>query len=330
MHKYIIRRLLLTVVVILGVTLLTFVSIHLAGDPTLFYISERASKEERLEAQRRLGFDRPLHVQYLDFLVNLARGDTGTSLQHRVPAFGVVMERMPATLELTIGGFILSTVVAFPIGVIAATRRGTMTDGTLMLGAMLGQSMPSFWLGLMFIMFFGVTLGWLPISGHVPFLKPLLEGNAGEALANLPNAMRYLIMPMVAVIGLFHRAQLAPDPFRRPGGAAAGLRRHRPRQRLERTDSPDTPCHPQRYDPDCDRPRPAICLPLKWRYCDRDRLFLARRRSPGFRCHISARRPPRDDGGRSPFLPLRHCQPHRRPDVRRTRSTHSPAVREIR
>ena len=199
MHKYIIRRLLLTVVVILGVTLLTFVSIHLAGDPTLFYISERASKEERLEAQRRLGFDRPLHVQYLDFLVNLARGDTGTSLQHRVPAFGVVMERMPATLELTIGGFILSTVVAFPIGVIAATRRGTMTDGTLMLGAMLGQSMPSFWLGLMFIMFFGVTLGWLPISGHVPFLKPLLEGNAGEALANLPNAMRYLIMPMVAV-----------------------------------------------------------------------------------------------------------------------------------
>ena len=199
MHKYIIRRLLLTVVVILGVTLLTFVSIHLAGDPTLFYISERASKEERLEAQRRLGFDRPLHVQYLDFLVNLARGDTGTSLQHRVPAFDVVMERMPATLELTIGGFILSTIVAFPIGVIAATRRGTMTDGTVMLGAMLGQSMPSFWLGLMFILFFGVTLRWMPISGHVPFLKPLFEGNAGLALANLPEALRYLIMPMVAV-----------------------------------------------------------------------------------------------------------------------------------
>ncbi len=199
MHKYIIRRLLLTVVVIFGVTLLTFISIHLAGDPTLFYISERASKEERLEAQRRLGFDRPLHVQYLDFMVNLARGDTGTSLQYRVPAFDVVMERMPATLELTIGGFLLSTIVAFPIGVIAATRRGTMTDGTLMLGAMLGQSMPSFWLGLMFILFFGVTLRLLPISGHVPFLKPLLEGNAGEAFANLPNAMRYLIMPMVAV-----------------------------------------------------------------------------------------------------------------------------------
>jgi len=199
MHKFIIRRLLLTVVVVLGVTLLTFLSIHLSGDPTLFFISERASKEERLEARRRLGFDRPLHVQYLDFVVNLARGDTGNSLQHRVPAFGVVMERMPATLELTIGGFLVSTIVAFPIGVLAATRRGTMTDGTLMLGAMLGQSMPSFWLGLMFILFFAVTLRWMPVSGHVPFLKPLFEGNVNEALTNLPNAIRHLIMPTVAV-----------------------------------------------------------------------------------------------------------------------------------
>jgi len=165
MHKYIIRRLLLTVVVVLGVTLLTFLSIHLAGDPTFFYVSERASAEERQAARERLGFDRPLHIQYFDFLFNLARGDTGNSLAHRVPAFDVVMERMPATLELTIGGFLLSTIVAFPIGVLAATRRGTMTDGTLMLGAMLGQSMPSFWLGLMLIIIFSVYLRILPSFG---------------------------------------------------------------------------------------------------------------------------------------------------------------------
>ncbi len=199
MHKYIIRRLLLTVVVVLGVTLATFISIHLAGDPTIFYISERASKEERLEARKRLGFDRPLHEQYLSFLGGLLRGDTGNSLQHRVPAFGVIMERMPATLELTIGSFILSTVVAFPIGVLAASRRGTMTDGTLMLGAMIGQSMPNFWLGLMLMLFFGVTLKWLPISGHVPFLKPILEGDIEQAVHNFPNALWYLIMPVVAV-----------------------------------------------------------------------------------------------------------------------------------
>jgi len=178
---------------------LTFLSIHLAGDPTFFYVSERASAEERAEARRKFGFDRPLHVQYFDFLGKLARGDTGMSLHHRVPAFDVVMERMPATLELTLVGFLFSVIVAFPIGVIAATRRGTMADGTLMLGAMLGQSMPSFWLGLMFILFFGVTLRWMPVSGHVAFIKPLLEGRAGEALANLPEALRYLLMPMVAV-----------------------------------------------------------------------------------------------------------------------------------
>ncbi len=199
MHKYIIRRLLLTIIVIVGVTFLTFISIHLSGDPTIFYISERASKEERLEARRKLGFDRPLPEQYISFLVNLARGDTGNSLLHRVPAFDVVMERMPATLELTICGFVFSTIVAFPIGFVAATKRGTMTDGTLMLAAMFGQSMPSFWLGLMFILFFGVTLRWMPVSGHVPFIKPLLEGNTAEAFANLPNALRYLAMPVVTV-----------------------------------------------------------------------------------------------------------------------------------
>lgn len=198
MNTYIIRRLLLLVVVIIGATFLVFISIWLDGDPTIFYISDRASKEERLAARARLGFDRPLTEQYLGFLLGLARGDTGNSLYHRVPAFGLVMERMPATLELTIGSFLLSTLVAFPIGIIAAIRRGTAADGTLMLGAMFGQSMPGFWLGLMFILFFGVTLRWMPVSGHVPFLKPLLEGNFEQAIQNFPNALRYLIMPVVA------------------------------------------------------------------------------------------------------------------------------------
>jgi len=198
MRTYVIRRLLLLPIVIIGVTFLVSISIHLGGDPTLLYISDRASEEERLEAQARLGFDRPLSEQYLDFLFKLARGDTGTSLWHRVPAFGLVMERMSATLELTFGSFLFSTLLAFPIGVIAATHRGTMIDGRLMLAAMFGQSMPGFWLGLMLILFFGVTLRWMPVSGHVPFLKPLLEGNFEQAIQNFPNALRYLIMPVVA------------------------------------------------------------------------------------------------------------------------------------
>lgn len=198
MRTYVIRRLLLTPIVIVGATFLVFISIHLRGDPTIFYISDRASEEERLAAQARLGFDRPLSEQYLAFLSGLARGDTGISLYYRVPAFGLVMERMPATLELTFGSFLFSTLVAFPIGVIAARARGTATDGTVMLGGMLGQSIPGFWLGLMFFLFFGVTLRWMPISGHVPFLKPLLEGNFEQAIQNFPNALWYLIMPVVA------------------------------------------------------------------------------------------------------------------------------------
>lgn len=201
MRTYVIRRLLLTVVVIIIATALSFISLWLSGDPTLFYISERASEEERLAAQVRLGFDRPLPEQYLNFLLRLAQGDMGTSLFYRVPVFGLVMERMPATLELAIGGFLFSTLVAFPIGVMAAAQRGTMTDGTLMLGAMFGQSMPGFWLGLMFILFFGVTLDLMPVSGHVPFLKPLLEGDFEQAIQNFPNALRHLIMPVVAVSG---------------------------------------------------------------------------------------------------------------------------------
>lgn len=199
MNTYVIRRLLVLPIVIVGATFLVFISIWLGGDPTLFHTSDRPSKEEIEETRVKLGFDRPLPEQYLDFLFDLARGDMGTSLYYRgVPAFNLVMERMPATLELTFGSFLFSTLLAFPIGAMAAIRRGTMADGSLMLGAMLGQSIPGFWLGLMLILFFGVTLKWMPVSGHVPFLKPLLEGDFEQAIQNFPNALRYLTMPVVA------------------------------------------------------------------------------------------------------------------------------------
>lgn len=199
MSTYVIRRLLLTIVVIIGVTLLTFISIHLAGDPTLLYVSERASAEEIEATRARLGFDRPLPEQYIRFLSDMVRGDFGNSLQQRVPAMGLVLERLPATLELTILAFLLSIVVAIPIGLIAALRRGTFVDGTLMLLAMFGQSMPSFWLGIMLILFVGVTLRALPVSGHIPFIVPLLQGKFDVALANFSDALRHLIMPVITV-----------------------------------------------------------------------------------------------------------------------------------
>jgi peptide/nickel transport system permease protein len=202
MGKFILRRILQSFVVILGVTLLSFLTLHLSGDPTYLYVSERASEEEIIETRRRLGFDRSLPEQYLSFVARLAQGDLGSSLRQRRPNLGLILERLPATIELTIFAMILSTTLAIPIGIICATRRGTLLDGTVMLVAMVGQSMPGFWLGIMLILFVGLQLRWLPISGHVPVITPLLEGDFGKALGNLPDALRHLILPGITV-GVF-------------------------------------------------------------------------------------------------------------------------------
>jgi peptide/nickel transport system permease protein len=210
MTSYLTRRLLQTVFVILGVTLLTFVALHMAGDPTYLYVSERATAEEVAAARAKLGFDKPLPEQYLAYMSGLVRLDLGNSLRSRAPAFGLVMERMPATIELTLFALLIAVIVAIPIGVLSATRRGTPLDGGIMLFAMLGQSMPSFWLGIMLILFVGLGLRWLPISGQVPVLDPLLKGNWQQALANIPEALRHLILPGItlAVFSLARNARL--------------------------------------------------------------------------------------------------------------------------
>ena len=142
-------------------------------------------------------------MQYLSFLIGLSRGDFGNSLKSRTPAFDLVMERLPATLELTLFAMLVATVVAIPIGIVSAINRGTAVDGGVMMLAMLGQSIPSFWLGLMFILFVGLTLRWLPISGHVPLFKPLFAGEFEVFLTNLPDGIRHLIMPSGYLGGCF-------------------------------------------------------------------------------------------------------------------------------
>ncbi|MBU6348742.1 MAG: ABC transporter permease [Chloroflexi bacterium] len=208
MTTYLVRRVLQTFVVILGVTLLSFFALFLAGDPTYLYVSERATTEEVAATRAKLGFDRPIHEQYGRYLVGLVTFDLGNSLRSRTPAFELVLERMPATLELTLFAILFATLLAIPIGILSATRRGTPLDGGIMLFAMFGQSMPSFWLGIMLILFVGLGLRWLPISGHVPVLEPLLSGDLPKALANLPDALRHLILPGVT-LGVFSLARNA-------------------------------------------------------------------------------------------------------------------------
>ncbi|SEQ40297.1 peptide/nickel transport system permease protein [Devosia sp. YR412] len=199
MWTFIIRRLIQSLIVVLGVTLITFVALQMSGDPTYLYVSERATEAEIQQTRVALGFDRPLHEQYLKFLGNLAQGDFGNSLSYKRPALEAVLEALPATIELTLFSMIMAIGLAIPLGVFAALYRGTSVDGSIMTMGMLGQSIPSFWLGIMMIMFFGLQLRWFPISGHVPFIMPLIQGNVVQAFSQLPQALYYLIMPSVAV-----------------------------------------------------------------------------------------------------------------------------------
>ena len=199
MGSYILRRLLQSIVVVIGVTLVSFLALQAGGDPTYLYVSERASTEEIEATRRALGFDRPLHEQYLGFVGDLVQGDFGQSLSYRQPAMEIVLDALPATIELTVFALVLALMLAIPLGVLAAINRGTAWDGSVTTFAMLGQSIPNFWLGIMMILFFGLYTRWFPISGHVPFLTPLLSGDFGTAFSNLPRTIYHLILPGIAV-----------------------------------------------------------------------------------------------------------------------------------
>lgn len=199
MWRYIARRLAQSVIVILGVTLVTFFALHAGGDPTFLYVSDHATEAEIVQTRHRLGFDQPLGVQYMNYIWDAAHGDLGRSLSRRQPAVDAVAAALPATIELTIFSMVIAVIFAVPLGVIAALKRGTATDGSVMILGMLGQSIPSFWLGIMMILFFGVKLRWFPVSGQVPLIAPLLDGQFATAFANLPGALYHLFLPGLAV-----------------------------------------------------------------------------------------------------------------------------------
>jgi len=132
----------------------------------MLYLPLDATREQLEAFRHRMGFDQPVHIQYLRWLGRAVRGDFGTSLRYTKPVFPLILERMPATLELAIAAQIFALTLALPLGVLAAVRRNSIYDGLTMLGALVGQSMPGFWLGLMLMLIFGVILRLLPISGR--------------------------------------------------------------------------------------------------------------------------------------------------------------------
>jgi ABC-type dipeptide/oligopeptide/nickel transport system permease component len=185
MTTYIIRRLLQSVIVVLGVTVLVYFILFQTGDPTFLSVSPDATVEEVARVRHQLGYDRPWYVQYGDFLLDLARGDLGTSLRQQRPVLTIIRERLPATLELTVAALGLALLVAVPAGIISATKRNSIWDNAVMLFAMTGQSVPVFFLGIMLLYIFGGQLGWFPIGGR---------GSGG-----LVDELRHLVLPAVAL-----------------------------------------------------------------------------------------------------------------------------------
>jgi ABC-type dipeptide/oligopeptide/nickel transport system permease component len=166
MTRYLARRLLLTIPVLLGVATLVFALIHLVpGDPAQTMLGESASPDEVADLRTTLGLDKPLLAQYRDFLSGVARGDLGTSFRYGTPVTREIRQRVPDTAVLAVCAMAVAVVFALPLGIIAAMYRGRFTDHAAMTIALAGISMPNFWLGPLLAILFAVNLGWLPVAG---------------------------------------------------------------------------------------------------------------------------------------------------------------------
>jgi peptide/nickel transport system permease protein len=187
-RAYVLARLAQGVVALLGVTCVAFLLVSLSGDPAFILLTPEAGEEQRAAFRMSYGLDQPLPVQYARYVSHVARGDFGTSFAFNRPAIQVVLDRVPATLLLTATAVGLGVAVGMPAGVVSAVKAGGLLDRLVMAMVLLGQSVPTFWLGLLMIRIFAVNLRWVPVSGH------------GTAL--------HLVMPALA-LGLYLAALLA-------------------------------------------------------------------------------------------------------------------------
>lgn len=187
MFRYILQRLYQSIFVVIGVTLVVFLVLQLAGDPVLLFLPPGATAEVVEEYRQSLGFNDPLYVQYFRFLSGAVTGDFGKSYYYNQPAMQMVLERLPATVELTIAGMLVAILWGLPAGIVSAVKRNTQADMVIRIFALLGQCVPVFWLGIMMILLFSVELHWLPTSGR--------------------GTLAQLIMPAVS-LGLFTSATI--------------------------------------------------------------------------------------------------------------------------
>ena len=181
------RRLWQAVLVLFGVSFVVFMILHLTGDPAALLLPPDATAEDVARFRTAMGFDDPWIIQYLRFLKGAIQGNFGESLRHGEPAMHLVVERLPATFQLAGAGLLLALCLAIPAGIISAVKRNTVIDYFSTVVALLGQAMPTFWLGIMLILVFSVRLNWLPSSGR--------------------GDLQHLVLPAIT-LGLFTTARI--------------------------------------------------------------------------------------------------------------------------
>ena len=237
MALYFVRRLVLSLPVLLGVATLVFSLIHLVpGDPAQAMLGEGASPADVSALRDRLGLDRPLLAQYVDFLSGLGRGDLGVSFRYGTPVGAELGARLPYTLVLALAAMGVSTLIAVPLGILAAVFRGRAVDHVAMTLALIGVSVPNFWLGPLLAIVFAVQLGWLPVAGtgsaahlvlpavtlgvalaailarmtrtslieelHEPYVLSARARGISRTRATLSHAFRNSLIPIVTIVGL--------------------------------------------------------------------------------------------------------------------------------
>jgi ABC-type dipeptide/oligopeptide/nickel transport system permease component len=201
MRRFLLRRLLHALIVVWGVVTVVFFLVRLTGDPSAFLVDQSATREEVAAVRAQLGLDRPLLVQYLEFLAAVPRGDFGISIRERRPAMAMVLGHFwPATVELAAAAILLSTALAIPLGIVSATHKDRAPDHASRLASLLLQSMPSFWLGLMLILFFAVQLGGLLPAYGSGTLRHLILPAVALAAAPLAQNVRLIRAGMLEVL----------------------------------------------------------------------------------------------------------------------------------
>ncbi|QTD41061.1 ABC transporter permease [Sporosarcina sp. Te-1] len=166
MLRFLLKRILEFIPVLLIISFIVFSLVFIAGNPVALMLPEDASQEDIDRLTTALGLDQPFIVQYGKYMVGLLQGNFGESFRYNTDALPLVLERLPATLELAAASMIIAILIAIPLGVWSATRKNTSMDLIATGGAVIGKAMPNFWLGIMLILLFSVTLGWFPVSGR--------------------------------------------------------------------------------------------------------------------------------------------------------------------